>query len=1321
MDNLQLVKQVVLPKTNLLSGVQCFAVDQLMGVIWIATNEAIYCTNVEDNEIKPIACLHKVSAEDTSAAQPADLAVDIFQVYGDGIALGAKIVHLESVAAIECVCIAANTGEVLLLHTSPHELECVGCCDDGINCMSWSPDQELVLFVTANYKLVLMTRDFDTLSEQAAHQTGFGEAEPINVGWGKKETQFHGSLGKAAAQSKEKEAGTALLADDGKPRVSWREDGQYFVCSTLNPDTGKRIVRVWSRELVLHSTAEPLDGLEHPLSWRPCGNLIASTQRRPHKHDIVFFERNGLQHGSFTLPFAQDEVKVQQLTWNTSSSVLGVWLDPLQPDRHDAYVQLWSISNYHWYLKMELKFLDGVAGLLWDPINQLKLHVITTAGQYISYDFKWGISQTEGSSPNNRAAVVLIDGSQLLYTPFRKCVIPPPMCSHELKLSSPANEVTFSPCLQRMLVSQSDGRVALFFISLDEQSSKDQHGFSQVVTCPKLVATTSLPLNGVVIHRHLTWYSESLLLGVVWDMTTQSDQLYEYQLTHSEDDYHIKVANVWSCEEPVLAVHSMNPSTTAIQLINGSILHYSPEAGLSPWMLHQGGRDLQLPEPCIHMRLAVFNDQTCVVSLSERGRLYVNTTQLSNNCSSFYVYDTFLLLTTHSHVCYCVSLHQDVSDLKLLQSDSIGNEYVRNVERGSRIVTAISHDTRVVLQMPRGNLETINPRALVLSHLRNLLDNQKFRESFVIMRKHRINMNLLYDHNPQLFLDNVTEVVQQLESVGGLSLFLTELSEQDVTITMYSGKPRQLSDGKVPNNEKDDSKVDVVCDAVLVCLDRLYSTQSHLLLPTITALVKKTTPQLETVLTKIKQLQAASSNGGIGVEEALKYSLLLVDVNQLYDVALGMYDFELVLLVAEMSQKDPKEYLPFLNQLRKMDTHYQRYSIDRHLQRYSKALSHLSKCSDDKFEEALLLIKTHHLYSLGIELYSDRTEQYKAIALEYGSYLAEKKQFREAMLMYRKAEQLSAALAACERWGCWQQAFTLSAELNQPPEEKTKLAHRTANTLRQKRLYKEAAQVLITYAHDLEEAIVVLLEGGAWEDALCLAHQNSRADIVLTHIEPAITEAQQTFMATLETVDRNFTQYSSRLYIVRATKAAHAALIADGEMVEEDKEDLFSETSSVTSLRSASGSTSVHSRTTAHSRKNRRKAEKKKYSLKEGSQYEDVALLIALGDIVTNISNMQNDVAQLLTILVQFNKDQLAKQLQSAFATLLGIVKSRIPSIWTPVDVQNTTSLTGPQSTANSIVTGLADEREQDSNKLPQAVTVVPAIPEVKWKLDFLT
>lgn len=47
------------------------------------------------------------------------------------------------------------------------------------------------------------------------------------------------------------------------------------------------------------------------LTYSPSGNLIASVQRKPHKHDIVFFERNGLQHGSFTLPFAKDEMKVR--------------------------------------------------------------------------------------------------------------------------------------------------------------------------------------------------------------------------------------------------------------------------------------------------------------------------------------------------------------------------------------------------------------------------------------------------------------------------------------------------------------------------------------------------------------------------------------------------------------------------------------------------------------------------------------------------------------------------------------------------------------------------------------------------------------------------------------------------------------------------------------------------------------------------------------------------------------------------------------------------------------------------------------------------
>ena len=49
-------------------------------------------------------------------------------------------------------------------------------------------------------------------------------------------------------------------------------------------------------------------------------------------------------------------------------------------------------------------------------------------------------------------------------------------------------------------------------------------------------------------------------------------------------------------------------------------------------------------------------------------------------------------------------------------------EQTRRVERGSRIVCIELCGTKVVLQMPRGNLEVIHPRALVLSSVRHMLD-----------------------------------------------------------------------------------------------------------------------------------------------------------------------------------------------------------------------------------------------------------------------------------------------------------------------------------------------------------------------------------------------------------------------------------------------------------------------------------------------------------------------------------------------------------------------------------------------------------------------
>lgn len=95
------------------------------------------------------------------------------------------------------------------------------------------------------------------------------------------------------------------------------------------------------------------------------------------------------------------------------------------------------------------------------------------------------------------------------------------------------------------------------------------------------------------------------------------------------------------------------------------------------------------------------------------------------------------------------------------------------------------------------------------------------------------------------------------------------------------------------------------------------------------------------------------------VEDAVKYIIFLADADKLFDIALGMYDFSLVLLIAQYSQKviyslsllsnfhnfykDPREYLPFLRELRSLPKYYQRFKIDDHLKRYESALKNLAQ------------------------------------------------------------------------------------------------------------------------------------------------------------------------------------------------------------------------------------------------------------------------------------------------------------------------------------------------------------------------------------------
>lgn len=1260
------------------------------------------------------------------------------------------IVGIEDLSDQESVCIATASGDVVLYNLSTNQLECVGSVDSGVTGMSWSPDQELVVLITGQETIIMMTKDFEPVTEVKIHQDEFGEGKFITVGWGKKETQFHGTEGKAAAVRKLMEIVPAVPWDDHKFRVTWRGDGQLFAVSAICPLTGSRKLRVWNRECVLQSTSELVNGLEQALCWKPSGSLIASTQRKLNKHNIVFFEQNGLLHGEFPLPFNKDQVKVQELLWNNESTVLAIWLEDLKSadegnkdGQQNTYVQLWTVGNYHWYLKQSLHFgCERIVALMWDPENPYRLHILCSGWCYLSYNWHWSTDRSEGDDRNDFANVAVINGDKVHVTPFRQTVVPPPMCAYQLQLPCPVNQIIFSSDPQRsndLAVLTADDRISIYQAGDDVKQNSTivadavgGSGLTKHMTAPKLVKTFRINFEEEKSDslkplklRFITWVKENRFLGVFQGLTTSQSVVCQLITTLDENqEGELSIRTPVTVDRQITNLcHNHKTQTVALELSNGQILRYlwdteSTEPCVQPWRSADGCL-VQFSQPCVQIALCAIEGEEMVLGLTERFRFFINVSEIASNVTSFIVYDEFLLFTTHSHTCRCLNLRTTSLKalLNLSSTDSQPNdETVRRVERGSRIVTVVPQDAKLVLQMPRGNLEVIHHRALILAQLRKYLDRLKFKEAFECMRKLRINLNLIYDHNPKVFLENVENFLKQITSINSINLFLTELKEEDVTKTMYPYGPNSTT--SVPETA---NKVDTICDALRTTMERINPHKYGLSI--LTCHVRKTTPELETALQKVHDLRVnpPSDPEAVSAEDALKYLLFLVDINQLYDHAVGTYDFDLVMMVAEKSQKDPKEYLPFLNKLKKMETNYQRYTIDKYLKRYKKAVEHLSKCGCQHFTELLNLVKDQKMYSDALKLFPAKSQEYKDISVAFGEYLIEKQCHEQAGLIFARCGDCEKALDAFLLCCSWQQAFCMAAQLHYTEDKMINMARIISGRLKEQRRYSEAALILEQYATDYEEAITSLLEGGAWDESLRLIYKYKRTDILETNLKPSILEAHSNQMTFLDSQKTLFIHHKSRLKIVWEMKAQEGFL--DEEMADGPDSDLYSEKSS---LWSAGGMSSKYShsnsRISARSSKNRRKAERKRYSLKEGSPMEDVALLQALREIICTVDKLTGEVHDLLKVLVLFGFNDLASELQQVLEGTLQLLEKSITDIWLS-DAKRSTlcPVLGPDSTANSIAAALQRPISGMTAYQDDEIFVPPKLnKKVKWKLNIL-
>ncbi|KAJ7478610.1 pol II transcription elongation factor [Mycena galericulata] len=1161
-------------------------------------------------------------------------------------------------------------GDIMMINVDDEDSvpEVEGTIEPGILAASWSPDDSLLATVTGEQKLTLMTSTFDVLSDAPLLTTDFGEDAPINVGWGSKQTQFHGSLGKAAAQAPSVRTVGTSPDDDTMPRVSWRGDGAFFVVSSLSPASDAlrhRTLRVYDRQAVLQSTSEAVPGLEHAMVWRPSGNLIVGTQRfgfegggagKEGRHDVVFFERNGLRHGEFGLrvedllikagPREEERkwgYKVKELSWSSDSNVLGLWIEK---DEGDIF-QLWTTGNYHWYLKHEMPAPSSstapgrFTSVEWHPEKALHV-VLTTSSKIIQRTYGWETHVSPTRPPNDSGTVAVLDGSKVLLTPFRAQNVPPPMSSHQLVLPPVQSLPTRTPI--HASLSPSTDTLALLWES----------GHLEIWS----LRTRLTGGPGKIMDPTQT-FSGSVGAG---------DLRLRQVVQSSVDVFHVLGSTVEGNDIITvlhLSDHTMESAKTVkLPYENGRLI---PSDGKELVWQSSGGRLFEVdkipsvneisafPEFCLlaqGVRVpasgGVDEPSSLYIGLGSSGKLFVTarTTPsrvLASNATSFTVASGFAIFTTSAHEAtfsplgslHALLIPNDNGDLPEIPTPSWDK---RRVERGSRIVVAVPSAMSLVLQMPRGNLETINPRPLVMEVVRHDIDARNYRKAFLSCRKHRIDLNALVEHDHEAFLKNLSLFVEQVHEVDYINLFLTGVGQG-------SQSPENISK---------------LCDSIRAELEGKDLTKY--VNSILTAYMVKTPPDAEAGLALLLRLRESDPHL---VEDAVKYIIFLVDADRLFDTALGMYDFSLVLMIAQHAQKDPREYLPFLRELRSLDKYYQRFRIDDHLKRHDEALRNLNLAGSAYLDEAVAYIEQHRLYGLAISIWKG-TDQYNNILDVYGDWLYERRDFRQAAAVFIQAKMLTKAMAAHEKSLDWQELFDLAVRTGVAEDGVIAMGYRVAEELVSKKRYSEAARVLLDYANDVREAVIALVQGSCFSEARRIVTLTESPTLMTDIIYPGALESRAQISEDISEMQDQLRKQLQRIRELRVKKAeepdAFYGMDEDANLHNVDvMTDVSMPATAFTRYTIAPTSMSKSSRRTSRSK---RKMERKTGA--KGTADEEEYLLKSITKLVGRFKATQGDARHLLPHLAQFTPEHAAEgaALQAELAEFEQEFIDAVDEIW---------------------------------------------------------
>lgn len=961
-------------------------------------------------------------------------------------------------------------------------------------------------------------------------------------------------------------------------------------------------LKVWERDSgTLHAASESKPFMGSILEWMPSGAKIAAVYDKKTENkcpSICFFERNGLQRSLFSIN-EQMNATIEILKWNCSSDLLA---GLVRLENYDC-LKIWSFSNNHWYLKHEIRYLrqDGVK-FLWDPMKPLQLICWTLGGQIMLCNFIWNTAVTENS------IALVIDDSKILVTSLSLSLMPPPMYSFSLKFPSAVRDMALysSNSKNSLAAFLSDGSLGI--VQLPPVDIWEELESKEFTVEPSV---SDFPLGSFL---HFTWLDSHTILAVshygfsagnVSHASSSEDGLHgfylqEIELACSEDHvpgsvtcsgWHAKVSCQNSLENLVISIAPNHAKKCAafVQFNGGKILEYVSKFGISSGAVKDD--ECNFSSTCPWMSAAAVQDhgllKPLLIGLDEIGMLHVSWKILCNNCSSFSFYSnsadqviTHLILATKQDFLFIV----DINDILCGDSETKYENFVHvnkrkeednmnflNIwERGAKIVGVLHGDeAAVILQTTQGNLECIYPRKLVLTSIYNALVQRRFTDALLMLRRHRIDFNVIVDHcGWQVFLQLASEFVRQVNNLNYITEFVCAIKNENIMETLYKTFslpcPKETKDFQARDSITSDgtNKVTSVLASVKKALEEQLSESPARELCILTTLARSDPPALEEALERIKviremELLASEDRRRMSfpsAEEALKHLLWLSDAEAVFEAALGLYDLNLAAIVALNSQRDPKEFLPFLQELERMPVVLMHYNIDLRLHRFEKALKHIVSAGDAYYSDCMNLMKKNpQLFPLGLQLINDPTRS-RQVLEAWGDYLSEEKRFEDAAATYLCCSSLEKALKSYRACGNWSGVLTIAGLLKLGKEEVVQLAHELCEELQALGKPGEAAKIAMEYIGDVNSGMSLLIGARDWEEALRVAFMHNRQDLI-TEVKNASLECANLLIGDYEESLEKVGKYLVRYLAVRQRRLLLAAKLRSEEQSINDLDD----------------------------------------------------------------------------------------------------------------------------------------------------------------------